>query len=47
MQTARVIIDSAGVVVDGKTLARCFDERGALYELPLYVLAAPRNLLPG
>ena len=47
LQTARIIIDSAGVVVDGKTLARCFDERGALYELPLYVLSAPRNLLPG
>ena len=45
IDTARLICDAAGVVVPGRDLSAAYDERGALYELPSYVLSAPTNLV--
>ncbi|KAD4982473.1 hypothetical protein E3N88_19144 [Mikania micrantha] len=41
---AQAIIDSAGIIVQKADLTVCYDERGAKYELPKYVLSAPTNL---
>ncbi|CAI5506167.1 unnamed protein product [Closterium sp. Naga37s-1] len=42
---AQVILESAGVVVDVPDMSVCYDERGAKYELPHYVLSDPINLI--
>ncbi|KAI3982398.1 hypothetical protein MKX01_041236 [Papaver californicum] len=42
---AQVIMDSAGVIVTTPDLTTCYDERGAKYELPKYVLSEPSNLI--
>ncbi|KAF8092936.1 hypothetical protein N665_0395s0001 [Sinapis alba] len=42
---AQTIIDSAGVIVQTRDLTLCWDERGARYELPRYVLSEPTNLI--
>ncbi|KAJ0252689.1 UBD domain-containing protein [Hirschfeldia incana] len=42
---AQTIIDSAGVIVENRDLTLCWDERGARYELPMYVLSEPTNLI--
>lgn len=41
---AQTIIDSAGIIVQAPDLTVCYDERGAKYELPKYVLSEPTNL---
>ncbi|XP_009590968.1 uncharacterized protein LOC107773971 isoform X3 [Nicotiana tabacum] len=41
---AQAIVDSAGVIVQAPDLTVCYDERGAKYELPKYVLSEPTNL---
>ena len=45
IDTARLIVDAAGIVVPGRDLSATYDERGALYELPPFVLSAPTNLV--
>jgi hypothetical protein len=45
IDTARLILDTAGVIVHGRDLSAAYDERGALYELPPYVLSNPTNLV--
>ncbi|KAI3680838.1 hypothetical protein L6452_35614 [Arctium lappa] len=45
LRFAQAIIDSAGIIVQHPDLTLCYDERGARYELPLYVLSEPRNLI--
>ncbi|XAR66603.1 hypothetical protein NMG60_11012887 [Bertholletia excelsa] len=42
---AQAIVDSAGVIVEAPDLTVCYDERGAKYELPKYVLSEPTNLI--
>ncbi|CAA7013859.1 unnamed protein product [Microthlaspi erraticum] len=42
---AQAIVDSAGVIVQDTDLTTCYDERGAKYELPKYVLSEPTNLV--
>ncbi|XP_048132327.1 ubiquitin domain-containing protein 1-like isoform X2 [Rhodamnia argentea] len=42
---AQAIVDSAGVIVQRADLTICYDERGAKYELPKYVLSEPTNLI--
>ncbi|GFY97740.1 ubiquitin domain-containing protein [Actinidia rufa] len=42
---AQAIVDSAGVIVQSADLTVCYDERGAKYELPKYVLSEPTNLI--
>ncbi|KAK4398296.1 Ubiquitin domain-containing protein 2 [Sesamum angolense] len=42
---AQAIVDSAGIIVQNPDLTVCFDERGARYELPKYVLSEPKNLI--
>ncbi|KAH7568729.1 hypothetical protein ACOSP7_011764 [Xanthoceras sorbifolium] len=44
---AQAIVDSAGVIVQDDDLTVCYDERGAKYELPKYVLSEPTNLIRG
>ncbi|XP_040942778.1 ubiquitin domain-containing protein 1 isoform X2 [Gossypium hirsutum] len=43
---SKAIVDSAGVIVQSADLTICYDERGAKYELPKYVLSEPTNLIP-
>ncbi|OMO74705.1 hypothetical protein CCACVL1_16508 [Corchorus capsularis] len=42
---AQAIVDSAGVIVQNADLTICYDERGAKYELPKYVLSEPTNII--
>ncbi|WOK95720.1 ubiquitin domain-containing protein 1 [Canna indica] len=42
---AQAIVDSAGIIVSNADLTVCYDERGAKYELPKYVLSEPSNLV--
>lgn len=41
---AQTIVDSAGIIVVSDDLSHCYDERGAKYDLPNYVLSDPTNL---
>ncbi|KVH89457.1 hypothetical protein Ccrd_008560 [Cynara cardunculus var. scolymus] len=41
---AQAIIDNNGIRVENPYMTVCYDEGGARYELPLYVLAEPTNL---
>ncbi|PNW75735.1 hypothetical protein CHLRE_12g538950v5 [Chlamydomonas reinhardtii] len=43
-ETCKLIIESAGIIVAAPDMTICYDERGAKYELPKYVLAEPVNL---
>lgn len=45
VKTARLIIDTADIIVAGHDMTVCYDAKGAKYELPLYVLSAPTNLV--
>ncbi|CAK9152640.1 unnamed protein product [Ilex paraguariensis] len=45
LSLAQAIVDSAGIVVQAPDLTICYDERGAKYELPNYVLSEPTNLI--
>uniref|UniRef100_A0A0D9XCQ3 DC-UbP/UBTD2 N-terminal domain-containing protein n=1 Tax=Leersia perrieri TaxID=77586 RepID=A0A0D9XCQ3_9ORYZ len=42
---AKAIVESAGIIVSNADLTLCYDERGAKYELPKYVLSEPTNLI--
>eukprot|EP00249_Psilotum_nudum_P015493 c25356_g1_i3 orf=721-1065(+) len=42
---AQVIVDSAGIIVTSEEMSTCYDERGAKYDLPKYVLSEPTNLI--
>ncbi|GAQ78711.1 Ubiquitin domain-containing protein [Klebsormidium nitens] len=43
---AETIIESAGIILpNGGDLSTCYDERGAKYDLPHYVLSDPVNLV--
>ena len=44
METARIILDSAGVIVAAVDMTICYDERGRKYELPRFVTCDPTNL---
>jgi len=44
MATTRVIIDSAGIVVAAPDMTVCYDERGAKYEIPMFIVCDPVNL---
>ncbi|CAM6039570.1 unnamed protein product [Sphagnum compactum] len=41
---AQAIVDSAGIIVQSEDLSTCYDERGAKYDLPKYVLSEPTNI---
>ncbi|XP_062194260.1 uncharacterized protein LOC133897516 [Phragmites australis] len=42
---AQVIVESAGIIVSNVDLTLWYDERGAKYELPKYVLSERTNLI--
>ncbi|XP_062232622.1 uncharacterized protein LOC133929882 isoform X1 [Phragmites australis] len=42
---AQTIADSAGIIISNPDMTLCYDERGAKYELPKYVLSEPTNLI--
>ncbi|XP_047330756.1 ubiquitin domain-containing protein 1-like isoform X2 [Impatiens glandulifera] len=42
---SQAIVESAGIIVQSADLTICYDERGAKYELPKYVLSDPTNLI--
>ena len=45
LETAKVILESAGVVVAAEDMTGCYDELGKRYVLEKYVLSAPSNLI--
>ncbi|CAL9138089.1 unnamed protein product [Musa hybrid cultivar] len=45
LKFAQTIVDSAGIVVTSADMTTCYDERGAKYELPKFVLSEPINLI--
>lgn len=45
LSLAQVIVDSAGVILTSDDMSTCYDERGAKYDLPKYVLSEPVNIL--
>ncbi|XP_042424193.1 ubiquitin domain-containing protein 1-like [Zingiber officinale] len=45
LSLAQTIVDSAGIIVSNADMTVCYDERGAKYELPKYVLSEPSNLV--
>ncbi|CAI9292850.1 unnamed protein product [Lactuca saligna] len=45
LHLAQTIVDSAGIIVHEPDLTVCYDEKGARYELPKYVLSEPTNLV--
>lgn len=47
MATARLILETAGVIVAKSDMTVMYDERGARYVLPKYVLSPPSNLVKG
>ncbi|PKA64461.1 hypothetical protein AXF42_Ash007206 [Apostasia shenzhenica] len=42
---AQAIVDSAGIILTNADMTTCYDERGAKYELPKFVLSEPTNLI--
>ncbi|PNH10622.1 Ubiquitin domain-containing protein 2 [Tetrabaena socialis] len=44
VETCRLLIESAGIIVAAPDMTVCYDERGAKYELPKFVLSAPVNI---
>ncbi len=44
METTKLIIESAGIVVAAHDMTVCYDERGSRYELPKYLLSDPTNM---
>ncbi|PWA50432.1 ubiquitin domain-containing protein [Artemisia annua] len=47
LSLAQTIVDSAGIIVQKADLTICYDERGAKYELPKYVMSKPTNMVRG
>jgi hypothetical protein len=47
MDTARLILETAGIIVARHDMTVMYDERGAKYDLPKYVLSEPSNMLRG
>ncbi|CAF0744482.1 unnamed protein product [Brachionus calyciflorus] len=45
IQLAQAIIDSANIIVPNGLLSDCYDELGNRYQIPIYVLAKPSNLI--
>ncbi|KAH7296311.1 hypothetical protein KP509_26G018600 [Ceratopteris richardii] len=45
LELAQAIVDSAGIIMTSEDMSVCYDERGAKYELPKYVLSEPANLV--
>ncbi|KAF5835162.1 ubiquitin domain-containing protein 2-like protein [Dunaliella salina] len=45
MESVKLILESAGIIVNTTDMTICYDERGAKYDLPRYVLSEPLNLL--
>eukprot|EP00271_Cylindrocystis_brebissonii_P017648 TRINITY_DN4658_c2_g2_i2.p1 TRINITY_DN4658_c2_g2~~TRINITY_DN4658_c2_g2_i2.p1 ORF type:complete len:120 (-),score=27.75 TRINITY_DN4658_c2_g2_i2:1010-1369(-) len=41
---AQAIVDGAGIIVTSDDLSTCYDERGAKYDLPEFVLSDPSNV---
>ena len=44
--TARLFIESAGIIVATPHATTLYDERGARYDIPKWVMADPDNLMP-
>ncbi|KAK8940144.1 hypothetical protein KSP40_PGU022349 [Platanthera guangdongensis] len=42
---AQAIVDSAGLILANADMTLVYDEKGAKYELPKYVMSEPTNLI--
>eukprot|EP00735_Rhodelphis_limneticus_P004647 TRINITY_DN16268_c0_g1::TRINITY_DN16268_c0_g1_i1::g.3112::m.3112 TRINITY_DN16268_c0_g1::TRINITY_DN16268_c0_g1_i1::g.3112 ORF type:complete len:117 (+),score=4.08,sp/Q6DG43/UBTD2_DANRE/44.44/4e-19 TRINITY_DN16268_c0_g1_i1:166-516(+) len=47
LELANTIVESAGIIVASNSgdLSLCYDERGGKYEIPVYALRDPSNLV--
>ena len=45
VQSAKLILEAADVIVAEPDLSVCYDQKGRKYELPVYVLSEPINLV--
>ena len=46
VQSAKLILEAADVIIGEPDLSVCYDQKGRKYELPVYVLSEPINLMP-
>lgn len=46
IETARLFVESASIIVALPDMSVCYDERGGRYEIPKWVMADPSNLRP-
>ena len=46
VETARLFIESAGIIVSTPHATTVYDVRGARYDVPKWVMVEPHNLLP-
>ncbi len=44
VETARVILEAAEIIIASPDLTVCYDGKGRKYDIPVYVLSDPRNL---
>merc|ERR1711937_897302 len=46
IESAKLILEAADVIIAEPDLSVCYDQKGRKYELPVYVLSEPINILP-
>ncbi|QDZ20065.1 ubiquitin domain-containing protein [Chloropicon primus] len=44
IESAKLILDAADVIISEPDLSVCYDQKGRKYELPVFVLSDPINL---
>ena len=43
--SAKLILEAADVIIEKQDLSVCYDQKGRKYELPVYILSEPVNIL--
>jgi hypothetical protein len=44
-ESAKLILEAADVIIEKQDLSVCYDQKGRKYELPVYILSEPVNIL--
>ena len=44
-ETAKVILEAAEVIISEPSLRVCYDQKGHMYQIPLFCLSEPINLV--
>lgn len=45
-ESAKVILEAAEVIIAEPDLSVCYDQKGRKYDLPIFTLSDPINVLP-